>query len=745
MTTADERTAAVLGRTDEERMPVSTSTHRDATDRSRGIGPETRQILTDLIREKYPIFVMPSWFVTTEAAQVGHLLSAAVGELTRRDPARRHRTFFANSGLEALHGAVKLLRHHGLDRAHQHGGRVVVLDPDPMLARRFDPLDAGPARALVPGVVVVDTAAELERLLRDGEHCGVILRDTALDEAQAGRLAVECRRRGVPIALDLGTFDFTRARSPLAEAVEPDLVLVGGSLTDHEVPFGAVVGTTELFAVWSGKRAFLHSNTYGGNSLAMRKVMAVLHRRWSADAPVRRASEELARDWGRTLRAYAEHVNPGTAELHRKTYGALHVVRASGSRLTVQLDSGRRVEVLDGLCGAGLGVNGHNPDDLVSDVLDRHDDDVDYVARLEEVLAAETGLARSFPAVSGASAVENGVTLAMLARPRTGRMIVFRHNYGGKTLVSLLATAAERTREPFGPLYDNVRYLDPFGPDVVSEFQAELATGDVGLVWIEIVHGSSDAYEPIPDELLAVVARERTTHGFLVGVDEVLTSFYRCGRRFAFQGRLPEVDIVSLSKALSYGCFPTGATMVSESVYQQARRSAPDLVDDLRNRHADQFGAHVALHAVAQVDRLGLPSRTEALAAVVATGIDTLPRRSRSIGRRFVVGLMGRLEVLPPRLMRRFVRQDGDALTTMTMLWWILHARVFVVYDLFLLPTIASTAEARYFASRVTELAATSPYTMLRQVGALVVRERLAALRGRRRPDVEHLPLRSGT
>ncbi|MCI4066896.1 aminotransferase class III-fold pyridoxal phosphate-dependent enzyme [Micromonospora sp. R77] len=720
---------------------MSAPLHQGTTARAAEIGPETRQILTDLVREKYPIFVMPSWFVSTEAAQVGHLLSAAVGELTHGDPTRRHRAFFANSLLEALHGAVKLFRHRALDQVDRHGGRVAVLDPDPALGRRLDPLGAGPDRALVPGVPVVATAPELARLLAEGEHCGVILRDDTLDPVHAGRLADECRRRGIPIALDLGTFDFTRPRSPLAEAVRPDLVLVGGSVTDHEVPFGAFVGRPDLFAPWSGRTAFVHSNTYGGNSLAMRKVRAVLHRRWPDGSPVRRAADDIARDRERTLDAYAAHLNPATVELHRRTHGALHVVRAAGSRLTVQLGSGRRVEVLDGLCGAGLGVHGHNPDDLVTDVLERHDDEVDYPARLEEVLAAETGLARCFPAVSGASAVENAVTLAVLARPRNPRIVVFRHNYGGKTLVSLLATAAEGTRAPFGPLYPDVRYLDPFGPDAVTELRAELATGEVGLVWIEIVHGSSDAYGPIPDELLAVVARERAARGFLVGVDEVLTSFHRSGPRFAFQGRLPQVDLVALSKALSYGCFPTGATLVSEAVHQQARRTAPELVDDLRTRHLHRFAAHLALHAVAQVDRLDLPARTAASAATVAAGVAAMRHRSGSVGRRFVTGLMGRFEVLPPRLLRRFLRSDGDALTTVTMMWWILHARVFVVYDLFLLPLTASPAEARYFADRAVELSRTSPYTMLWQVGLLLLRDRLAGRRGRTRRAVEHLPL----
>ncbi|MFJ9468223.1 hypothetical protein [Streptomyces caniferus] len=62
---------------------------------------------------------------------------------------------------------------------------------------------------------------------------------------------------------------------------------------------------------------------------------------------------------------------------------------------------------------------------------------------------------------------------------------------------------------------------------------------------------------------------------------------------------------------------------------------------------------------------------------------------SKSVGRGFAEGLLGRIEVLPPRSLLRFVEPDGESMTFAVMLWWIIRARSFFVYDIFLLRLIA--------------------------------------------------------
>ncbi|KMS71530.1 hypothetical protein ACM01_26785 [Streptomyces viridochromogenes] len=701
-----------------------------ATTLFRSAGRDTLATLSDLIEQEHPIFAMPSWFVTADSAHTGHLISEFLREL---GGAATHRCFFANSRYEALHGAVKLVRHGAAGSAARHRGRVLVLDPDGTLTRRADPLGDGPERALAPGLHGHPTLAALRAAAADADHCGLVLRGTERLDADAladlAAFVEDVRGRGTRIVLDLSDVDPLAPPCDSVRALRPDLFVLGESLTGYEVPFGAFAGSPDLFAPWSTpSTGFLHSNTYGGNTVAMRAVKTRLLGRWDERHPVHRVLAASDRDWQRTLDLYARHVNPMTVRMHRKLRGALHVVRAKGSRLTVQLDSGRRLDLVDGLCGAGLGINGHNPADALTDVVHAHDPGRDYVADLQRVLARDTGLPHTFPAVSGASAVESAMILARLARPERRRIVVFKHNYGGKTLVSLLATAAERTRAPFGPLYEDIRYIDPYTPHAAEEFREEAATGEVGLVWIELVHGSSDSYAPIPSPLLDAVSEGRERHGYLVGVDEVLTSYYRCGTRFAHRGRLPEVDLMSLSKALSYGCFPTGAALVSDAVHEAARRTNPQLVEELRTQHAHQLGAHFSLQAVAQVDALQLERRVAALSAVVDEGIaamDTGP--AGVVGRRFAEGLLGRFEPRVPGPLRRFLEPEGEWMTFALILWWITRARAFVVYDVFLLPLVATEDEIRQVMRAARELSRTSPYRLLAQVGLFHLGERARA------------------
>jgi adenosylmethionine-8-amino-7-oxononanoate aminotransferase len=70
-----------------------------------------------------------------------------------------------------------------------------------------------------------------------------------------------------------------------------------------------------------------------------------------------------------------------------------------------------------------------------------------------------------------------------------------------------------------------------------------------------------------PPEYLAGVRRLCDQHGALLIADEVLTGFGRTGRMFACEHALVRPDIICLSKALTAGYLPLGATAVTEAIY----------------------------------------------------------------------------------------------------------------------------------------------------------------------------------
>jgi adenosylmethionine-8-amino-7-oxononanoate aminotransferase len=105
--------------------------------------------------------------------------------------------------------------------------------------------------------------------------------------------------------------------------------------------------------------------------------------------------------------------------------------------------------------------------------------------------------------------------------------------------------------------------------------------GDGGLESILLKHSDSIAaviVEPMlqgaggmivwPAEFLAGVRRLCDRFGTLMIADEVLTGFGRTGRMFACEHASVSPDIMCLSKALTAGYMPMGATLATEAIYE---------------------------------------------------------------------------------------------------------------------------------------------------------------------------------
>ena len=681
-----------------------------ASSRVRPASPETKDLIATLNASKRPTFGMPALFVTAEVAEVAEALS----NLLRRHHGgadESYQTFFCNSRYEAVQGAIKLLRHRGRDGFISHGGRLIVLDPRDDLRAVLDPLDVGSERALAPGLSFVRDIDELSRapeLLR--ACCGVVV--WGLAGAEAHRCVTALRRLGaedVPVVLDMADVDpSSPGDCPLAE-LGPHLVVLGESLTQYEVPFGAFAGPRSMFRAWhSGATAFVHTTTYGGNTLAATKVKLTVGA--GAGGP-RRSPGTAAPPWETTLARYAEHVNAQVSRFHRLLGGVLDIRTAEGGHLTVRLASGRRLPLVDAMAGGGLGVSGHNPEDVRTELLALHSTDVDYGAAFEALAAAETGLPHAFPAVSGTGAVENALTLAMLARPERRRIVTFRGNYSGKTLLPLAASSTQEARDLFAPLYPDVCFIDPFGRTAYRELEAVLRDEQTALVWMELVHGSAESFAPIPEPLLGLIGELRDEAGYLIGVDEILTSYYRCGPRFAHRTKLPRIDVLTLSKTLSYLAFPVGYALASHEVVAQARARNATAVEAMKRRHAFQLGAHFACHAVEKVNATEVAAAAAAAGVVLQQALAGL-RHSRSIGRYLVQGGFVRLELKAPWALRRWAagRSLYEALLTV---WWAARTKTFVLADCLGPPLSGGAASCDHVARAIERFGRTSPWRLL--------------------------------
>ena len=121
-----------------------------------------------------------------------------------------------------------------------------------------------------------------------------------------------------------------------------------------------------------------------------------------------------------------------------------------------------------------------------------------------------------------------------------------------------------------------------------------------------------------PSDFLAGVRRLCDEHGVLMIADEVLTGFCRTGKMFACEHASIAPDILCLSKAITGGYMPLGATLATEPIFEA-------FLSEDRTRtffHGHSFTGNPLAPA----------TRYNAMLATPALGPSIMPARITSIG-----------------------------------------------------------------------------------------------------------------
>jgi adenosylmethionine-8-amino-7-oxononanoate aminotransferase len=190
-------------------------------------------------------------------------------------------------------------------------------------------------------------------------------------------------------------------------------------------------------------------------------------------------------------------------------------------------------------------------------------------AELAAGLAARlpTGLDRVFFSDNGSTAVEVAIKMALQywvnrGTPRT-TIGALAHAYHGDTFGAMSASARSTFTDPFGPhLFHVARLGDPADGDAV--LAALDAAPPLAAVIVEPLLQAAGGMRVWPTALLRAI-RERAT---LLIADEVLTGFGRTGPLFACETAGVTPDIICLSKGLTGGFLPLGATVVRDEIFQ---------------------------------------------------------------------------------------------------------------------------------------------------------------------------------
>jgi adenosylmethionine-8-amino-7-oxononanoate aminotransferase len=269
---------------------------------------------------------------------------------------------------------------------------------------------------------------------------------------------------------------------------------------------------------------------------------------------------------------------------HALASDPVFVERAEGAALFTK--DGKRI--IDAISSWWVNIHGHNHPAIVKAVQEQ-------AAKLDQVIFAgfthepaeklATKLSEIFPkplkhvflSDSGSTSVEVALKMAIGAHAHRGKsrttIVALEHGYHGDTFGAMAAGAPSVFNKIYAPYLFHVEHL-PFPEKdkedaTIQAFEKLLKTkNDVAALILEplvLGAGGMKMYAPF---VLKELKKLCETYGVYFIADEVMTAFGRTGTLLACEQANVTPDILCLSKGLTGGFLPLGATLCVEEIYQ---------------------------------------------------------------------------------------------------------------------------------------------------------------------------------
>ena len=253
------------------------------------------------------------------------------------------------------------------------------------------------------------------------------------------------------------------------------------------------------------------------------------------------------------------------------------IVRAEGVWLITE--DGRRI--LDGISSWWVNIHGHSHPVLnqaltmQAETLEHvmfagftHQPAVELAENLIKVLPA--GLNRVFYSDNGSTAVEVALKMAYQFWRNKGEdrktFVALENAYHGDTFGAMAASDDSAFTRPFKSLLFNV--LRTNGNIETLEKMFRESSNEIAAMILEPILQGAGGMIVWKAEFLQNVRKLCDKYNILLIADEVLTGFGRTGKMFACEHAEISPDILCLSKALTGGYLPLGATVATEEIYQ---------------------------------------------------------------------------------------------------------------------------------------------------------------------------------
>lgn len=594
------------------------------------ISSDSLELIKKLNLDHKCTFLIPTRFISKENAQLAYLLNEYYNIGKNTSERQNYRSFFVNSRYEAIQGAIKLMRHNGIKKKRE---KIIVMDLSNELKFLFNPLDKVNERDyLIPNIKFVYSLEEVNSILKTERNLlGIILINSnkMFPTNRYFNLIEKCKSMNI---LSLWVDYKHSPGEPFSihkMKCLPDMIVVGEGFTDSEIPFSIFSMTEKVHKPWTSmSNSLLHSSTYSGNKLSVLKARNVLLKKvlvFKDNEDIKKKCDDIDSNINLTMKYFSNYINPGMVNFYNVLGYNFLCKKAFGSNIIIHNKSGDLKTLLDAVSGGGAAINGHAPEDIYENVIKKHNNDVDYFNILEKKFKELFQFPYTFPAISGATAVENAFILSLLAAMGKKRIITFENNYAGNTLISLIGTGYSDIHKIFHPNYQYISYINPFDKNAKEQLITELEKGDVALVWMEVIQGST--LHEIPKDILDVIQENKKRLGYFIGIDEILMGFYRVKKVASFKDMGIQPDIITFSKALTDGTFPIGATLVSESIYEKAVEQNEDIVMKLKSQYKNQFGAHIALNSLDKILNHEAIERYKSVSQILENGMQEIQKK----------------------------------------------------------------------------------------------------------------------
>jgi adenosylmethionine-8-amino-7-oxononanoate aminotransferase len=249
-----------------------------------------------------------------------------------------------------------------------------------------------------------------------------------------------------------------------------------------------------------------------------------------------------------------------------------------------------------------------------------------------------------------------------LGQPQRRNFVTLHHAYHGDTVGAMSASEDSVFTRAFAPMLFPVTrvhapycYRCPLGLtrsscniDCLGDLEARLQElgGTAAGVLVEPMLQAAGGMIVWPREFLSGVRQLCDRYGTLMIADEVLTGFGRTGKMFACEHANVSPDIICLSKALTAGYLPLGATVTTPAIYEAFL--SQDRAKTFFHGHsytANPLACAVALASLDLFREEGTLERIAVLERALRAGLEPL-RRLPNVGDVRVIGGVGVVELI---------------------------------------------------------------------------------------------------